>query len=346
MRDSTGEENLTRTEGPMDRYRSGVAFAMLLIALVAIPTQVRGHGFAGKRLFPQTMLFDDPAPLDEFNLFFGRAKSSDGLTTSYQLDTAKRITPWWSIGFSQEFDQLSFGSTSTSGFQNFAPHTKGTFLVSERHETLISWGLDWDIGGIGSHVVGASTQSTLTPQLFFGKGFGDLPPSLLWLQPFAITGYGATSVPLQQVPIQTWQIGFTVQYSLQYLGNFVRDLGFQGFSRTLVRGLVPVVEGLFTSCLNQGGATGGAGCEVTGTINPGFFWFMPHPFEGRGYAMGQLGVEASIPINALSGQSVGLQIMWGTYLDDLFPTSLGAPLFAELFTTRTRATYGTPIFGR
>ena len=176
------------------------AIVLILACTWAWPVEVRGHGFAGKRLFPQTMLFDDPAPLDEFNLFFGQAKTPDGLTTSYILDTAKRITPWWSVGFSQEFDQLSFGSGSTSGFQNWAPHTKGTFLVSERHETLISWGLDWDIGGIGSHAVGASTQSTLTPQLFFGKGFGDLPRSLQWLQPFAITGYVAPSFPLQKTP--------------------------------------------------------------------------------------------------------------------------------------------------
>lgn len=322
------------------------AIMLMLVCVWAWPVEVRGHGFAGKRLFPQTMLFDDPAPLDEFNLFFGQAKTPDGLTTGYVFDTAKRITPWWSVGFSQEFDQLSFGSGSTSGFQNWAPHTKGTFLVSERHETLISWGLDWDIGGIGSHAVGASTHSTLTPQLFFGKGFGDLPRSLQWLQPFAITGYVAPSFPLQPSPVQTLQAGFSLQYSLQYLNNFVRDLGFQGFSRTLVRGLVPIVEGVFTSCLNQGGIVGGAGCEVVGFINPGFFWFLPHPFEGKGYAMGQIGVEASIPITALSGQSVGFSVMWGTYLDDLFPTSLGAPLFAELFTTKTKSTYGNPIFGQ
>lgn len=62
--------------------------------------------------------------------------------------------------------------------------------------------------------------------------------------------------------------------------------------------------------------------------------------------MGQIGVEASIPITALSGQSVGFSVMFGAYLDDLFPTSLGAPLFGELFTTRTKATYGNPIFGQ
>ena len=41
--------------------------------------------------------------------------------------------------------------------------------------------------------VGAERFSTITPQIFFGKGFGDLPEAVSWLKPFAITGqFGAT----------------------------------------------------------------------------------------------------------------------------------------------------------
>ena len=293
-------------------HRYAAIPAMLLVLAVSLPAEVLGHGYAGKRLFPQTMTFDDPAPLDELNLFVGRVKTPGVLTTSYTLDTAKRITPWWSVGFSQEIDQLSSGSTGTSGFQNFALHTKGTFLVSARHETLISWGLDWDIGGIGSPVVGASTQSTLTPQLFFGKGLGDLPASLDALRPLAITGYAAPSFPLQQGPLDTMQVGFTVQYSLPYLTSFVRDVGLWA----PFRNMVPLVEVLLSNCLNQA-------CETTGTINPGAFWFVG--------GIGQLGMEASIPINDLSGRNIGALAMGGLYLDDLFPHSLGAPLLGPLF---------------
>lgn len=286
--------------------------SMLLALAVSLPIEALGHGYAGKRLFPQTMTFDDPAPLDELNLFGGRVKSPGVLTTSYTLDSAKRISPWWSVGFSQEFDQLSLGSSITSGFQNFAPHTKGTFFVSARHETLISWGLDWDIGGIGSPVVGASTQSTLTPQLFFGKGLGDLPASLGALRPLAVTGYAAPSFPLQQMPFDIMQVGVTVQYSLPYLTSFVRDVGLW----TPLRTMLPIVEILLNHCLNQA-------CETTGTINPGAFWFVG--------GIGQVGIEASIPINNSSGQNIGVLAMWGTYLDDLFPYSLGAPLVGTLF---------------
>ena len=45
-----------------------------------------------------------------------------------------------------------------------------------------------DVGGTGSKEVGADSFSTWTPGLFFGKGFGDLPETLPWLRPLAITG--------------------------------------------------------------------------------------------------------------------------------------------------------------
>src|SRR5713101_10201310 len=108
-------------------HRYAAIPAMLLVLAVSLPAEVLGHGYAGKRLFPQTMTFDDPAPLDELNLFVGRVKTPVVLTTSYTLDATKRITPWWSVGFSQEIDQLSFGSTGISGFQNFAPTPRAPF---------------------------------------------------------------------------------------------------------------------------------------------------------------------------------------------------------------------------
>ena len=108
------------------------------------------------------------------------------------------------------------------------------------------------------------------------------------------------------------QVGFTVQYSLQYLTSFVRDVGLWA----PFRNMVPTVEVLLSNCLNQA-------CETTGTINPGAFWFVG--------GIGQLGMEASIPINDLSGRNIGALAMGGLYLDDLFPHSLGAPLLGPLF---------------
>ena len=65
---------------------------------------------------------------------------------------------------------------------------KYEFFVNAPHETILSVGLSAEIGGTGRAVVGADSFSTFTPALFFGKGFGDLPDSLAFLKPFALTG--------------------------------------------------------------------------------------------------------------------------------------------------------------
>ena len=53
-------------------------------------------------------------------------------------------------------------------------------------------------------------------------------------------------------------------------------------------------------------------------MNPGVIW------SGR-YC--QCGVEASVPVNARSGSRVGVLAQVHFYLDDLFPTVFGRPLF-------------------
>ena len=61
-------------------------------------------------------------------------------------------------------------------------------MRSNSRETIVSVGVDWDIGGSGSKRVGAESFSTITPAIFFGKGFGDLPADMSMLRPFALTG--------------------------------------------------------------------------------------------------------------------------------------------------------------
>ena len=60
------------------------------------------------------------------------------------------------------------------------------------------------------------------------------------------------------------------------------------------------------------------GERTTGTINPGLI------YVGDKY---QLGVEAIIPVNRASGDDVGVIGQLHLYLDDIFPHSLGRPLF-------------------
>ncbi len=62
----------------------------------------------------------------------------------------------------------------------------------------------------------------------------------------------------------------------------------------------------------------GAGAPTTGTVNPGLIWSGRHV---------QLGAEAMIPINAASGHAVGGIVQAHWFIDDLFPRSLGRPIW-------------------
>ena len=78
--------------------------------------------------------------------------------------------------------------------------------------------------------------------------------------------------------------------------------------------MIAVVEVPLSTGLNRG-ASG-----TIGTVNPGVIW------SGR-YA--QLAVEAQIPINNRSGRGIGWVAQLHFYLDDLFPKTIGRPIFGS-----------------
>jgi hypothetical protein len=313
--------------------RKPVAQAMLALFAASVsllvPGPVVAHGFAGKRFFPATLTVDDPFVADELSLpTVSYLKSSDDppvRETDFSVDVSKRVTENFGVGFGATYKQLQQeGSDTQRGFDNLAASLKYQFFKDDAHETIASVGLDADIGGSGSKHVGREAFSTFTPALFFGKGFGDLPDDMKFLRPFAITGQLGVSIPssrssttvndegelsVEQHP-NFLQWGLTFQYSLIYLQSFVQDVGLrEPFNR-----MIAVVELPLTTGLNRG-ASG-----TTGTVNPGIIW------SGQ-YA--QFAVEAQIPINSRSGKGVGWIAQLHFYLDDIFPKSLGRPLFGN-----------------
>ncbi len=180
------------------------------------------------------------------------------------------------------------GSNLHTGFDNLEVGAKYQFLVNAEHETILSLGVDAEIGGTGSQAIGADSFSTVVPGLFFGKGFGDLPDSLWILRPFALTGQIGVSFPTtsndgeEQVP-NNLEWGLALEYSLIYLQGYVKDVGLRPpFDR-----LIPVVEFPMETPLNR------SGTPTTGTINPGVIW------SGKYF---QIGVEAVIPDQSAHGQ--------------------------------------------
>jgi hypothetical protein len=313
-----------------DRRYAGAALALLASALIA--GVASAHGIVGKRFFPATLTIDDPFVADELSLptYQQQKMPASGeepatMQTALSFDYTKRITPDFGIGVGGTHLSLSPDSGSNvKGWDNFALSAKYQFYQSAERETIVSAGVDWDIGHSGSARVGAEPFSTFTPAIFFGKGFGDLPEDAAFLRPFALTGQLGVSIPSRTSTTSVndegdtlternpnklvW--GFALEYSVPYLQSFVKDMGWGApFNR-----MIPIVEFNFSTALNRG-ASG-----TTGTINPGILW--------AGQTI-QLGIEAVIPVNSKSGSKTGIIAQLHFYLDDLFPNSIGRPLFGN-----------------
>ena len=290
------------------------------VGLAAIPVTASAHGAAGQRFFPTTFAVDDPFINDELSVLFhsiemnGEAGGPRVRTTSLGVGFSKRILPGFGVQLDEEYRWLhTAGDGTESGFGNLAVTLKYQFLTSDSHETILSVGVSDEIGGIGSSRVGAESFSTISPTFFFGKGLGDLPSSMAFLRPLAITGLVGPNFPTQgstggvQNPTTlTW--AFTVQYSLMYLQSAVKDIGLVApFNR-----MVALVELPLQTCLNAD-----CGGQTTWTVNPGVAWIGKYM---------ELGAAAEIPINP-SGASVGVFVLLHLFVDDLFPGSIGRPIF-------------------
>jgi hypothetical protein len=208
--------------------------------------------------------------------------------------------------------QKSPGSRLRTGFDNVEVGGKYQFLLNAEHEMIASVGANAEIGGTGRRSIGADRFSTITPGLFFGKGFGDLPDSIWALRPFALTGQVGISFPTrssvedERIP-NNLEWGLAVEYSLIYLEEHVKDIGLCApFKR-----LIPLVEFAMQTPLNR------ISGPTTGTVNPGIIW------SGQYF---QLGVEAIIPINSHTGNNVGVVGQLHFYLDDILPKIFGKPL--------------------
>src|SRR5258708_19907055 len=145
----------------------------------------------------------------------------------------------------------------------------------------MSVGLSVEWGGTGAESVGADPFHTYTATLWCGKGLGDLPDTLSWLRPVAVTGQVGYAIPARRSTttfsvdpdsvdltadtefhprVVNW--GATIQYSMPYLKSAVVDLGLPDF----VNHLIPLVEATLQTPVSN---TFTSGTMTTGTINPG-----------------------------------------------------------------------------
>lgn len=286
------------------------------LALLSFPSIALAHGYVGNRFFPATVSTDDPFAVDELALptvSWVRSPGADGgagfhdVNASFEFD--KEIFPRFAIGVSGAYvyRKPDRGRT-TQGWDNFGLTAKYQAWENAPHEAIVSVGLEADLGGTGNKRIGESF-TTVSPVLYVGKGFGDLPEGLSLLQPFALTGTFAQTFPFKPESPNTFEWGFAIEYSLPYLHQHVKDVGLPA----PFKDMIPLIEFAFETAENRG-----EGGITTGTINPGVLWESP---------LVQLGVEANIPVNSRSGTHVGVTVQAWIYIDDIFPRVFGHPIF-------------------
>jgi hypothetical protein len=317
--------------------------AVATCVAIAPTSTAFAHCFVGARFFPATLSIDDPCVASELSLPTVSVFKNGDEPSARELDISGefsvRITETVGISVGSTWIRLRPASGPTaSGFDNLETSPRWQFLTNAAREFVMSATLDVDWGHTGSAAVGAEPFTTLTPTLSIGQGFGGLPDTMKWLRPFAITAQLGYSVPTQSSTTaidpdsrtlattpnpHSITYGGSLQYSMPYLKSSVVDLQLPDFFNHLI----PVVEwNIQTQVSNFDGEE-----RTTGTINPGVIWV------GNYY---QVGVEAIIPINRASGDGVGVIAQLHLYLDDIFPTTIGRPLFSSASPTSGRPSFG------
>ena len=292
-------------------------FIVMLGALLGaafLTAAAHAHGVIGNRFIPSTLTLEDPFPSDEMDLlsFQRGSKNKEGRETSVGFEFSKRLTPDFALGVGWEYlflEPREADARRTSGAANPEFSAKYSLFRSIEHEGIFSVGLEVEAGGVGSKRV-AERVTTISPAFYFGKGWGDLPNSLSYLKPFSITGSFAVNNPANRFTGSgddkernptSLSYGVALIYSLPYLQSAIKDVGLSApFDR-----MFPVVEFNFESLVS-----GPDTRHTTAFANPGVIW------AGK-YV--QLGLEAQVPMNNVSGKNVGVNGLIHLFIDDIWP---------------------------
>lgn len=289
--------------------------ALLALYLFTCSLSAHAHAVIGERVFPATLSFDDPGIQNEFSLNWGQLKlpgenGSSTAASTYNLALSKTLAEGLTLNYATSYSQISFPTgPGTEGFNNSSLGLGYQLYGNATHEFLLATNINVQIAHTGSGATGNAAYDTINPELVWGKGFGDLPWSLRYLRPLAITGAIDPQLPTASSIPETLNWAFSMQYSIPYLQDYVRYLGIP----EPLGNLIPIIELPMTSTQYKA-----IGWQTTGTINPGCIWVGNY---------GQIGLTAQIPVNRRSGSSVGVMLGIDLYIDDIFPHTLGRPAF-------------------
>lgn len=296
------------------------AFCVAVLTGWAVP--VRAHGIVGKRLFIEPLFTEDANPKTELDFpVFEAIHSPDGHISIFNSSVEYKIAPRFSVGFDSSYNWLTLnGGAEVSGFDNFGFGLKYALYRNQEHEFIVSPGLHVE-APTGAGSIGAAPYATITPELLYAKGFGDLPHTgfARWLRPFAVQGDFTLNLPAggRQTPDRAKipHADLVLEYSLPYLNAYVRhaNAGYslgdgdfrKGHSAGAIAGdLFPFVE------LNFEAAPYGSGRRALGFYRPGVD-YIGHYF--------QIGVAADLPASTFSGNHAGVVAIFDIFLDEALP---------------------------
>src|SRR4030088_2107509 len=305
----------------MARTSWGTAIAGFLFLVVTCSQA--SAAYVGDRFFASTLATTVPTAADFYNPPYFVKLPDTATTREVDIPTtySRLVTKDLGVFFTETFRVIEDANRGTrSGFDNLVIGTQYQLYTNPEYQFVVTVGGTAAIGGTGSPGIAASF-STLTPTVYIGKGFGDLPDSLAWLRPLTVSSTVAVAVPTASTSLGTidslradagaftslmtvpsgattlsetinpkiLQLGFALEYSLvtnQYTGP----------NRTGTRypdGWVPLIE--FTTATPLNGPLAG---EANGTINPGVIWVNRYL---------QVGIEAIIPMNTQSARALGVR---------------------------------------
>ena len=304
--------------------------------------------YVGDRFFPSTLATTVPTPADFYNPPYF-VKLPDTATT-HEIDIpstySRLVTKDWGVFFTETFRILDVANRGRlSGFDNLVIGAQYQLYTNPEHQFVVTVGGTAAIGGTGAPGI-ASSFSTLTPTIYIGKGFGDLPDSMAWLRPLTVSATVAVAVPTESstltslgtinspradvggftspttVPTGATTLSETINPKILLLGfaleySLVTNM-YTGPNRTGTRypqGWVPLVE--FTTSTPLNGPLAG---RTTGTVDPGFIWVDRYL---------QVAAEAIIPMDAHSGRDIGARVQAHLYLSAIFPDFYAKPVFGN-----------------
>jgi len=306
------------------------AGAFAAAAILAGIGPASAHTVIGQRIFPATLTIDDPGVDDEMALpTINYTYNADGSQSySWNIFYGKRITSDLEVYIDSSF--LHQINPRLNGWTGIETAVKDQIMVNNEHEFVVSLAVAEEWGATGTSGI-ANQYTNITPKVYIGKGFGDLENE--WLRPIAVTGEVSYVVPTHPLDVAgvdafgnvlfnqaptTVVYGATLQYSLQYMNAYVHEIDGPEF----LRHLVPDVEVQITTPVsNIGPSVIGkvpGTHETTGVVGPGLY-YLAHDYE--------LGIYGAIPINKGSGKHPGVFAIVDFFFDDLFPNTLGKPIF-------------------